>query len=66
MAMLNPIRIETMDSRLNRHAELKAQFNELGVFKSLTQLGADSAAKMPLQIIIRQREDWGMADSIVS
>jgi hypothetical protein len=40
MAMLNPIGIDTMDSRLKRLAELKAQFNELNALGRTTAIGS--------------------------
>ncbi len=39
-AMLNPIRIDTMDNRLKRLAELKAQFNELNALGRTTAVGS--------------------------
>jgi hypothetical protein len=38
--MLNPIRIDTMNSRLKRLAELKAQFNELNALGRTTAFGS--------------------------
>jgi hypothetical protein len=39
-AMLNLIRIDSMDSRLKRLAELKAQFNKLNALGRTTAVGS--------------------------